>query len=86
MTTQNVVTCFAYALLPHLCLQRAGAQGQWRSHKAAGLSTTAMQEQRRGLLWDDLLTYLKEKCHRQFMLKEWSGFALPEKRKISQPE
>jgi Transposase DDE domain len=64
------LVCFAYALLTHLCLQRAGAQGQRRPHKAAGLSTTAAQEQLRGLLWDDLITYLKETHHGQSVLEE----------------
>jgi hypothetical protein len=64
------LVCFADALLTHLCLQRAGAQGQQRPHKAAGLSTTAAQEQLRGLLWADLITYLKETHHEPSMLEE----------------
>jgi SRSO17 transposase len=64
------LVCFAYALLTHLCLQRAGAQGQRKSHKAAGLSTTAAQEHLRRLLWDDLITYLREPHHGQSVLEE----------------
>jgi SRSO17 transposase len=64
------LVCCAYALLTHLCLQRAGAQGRRRPHKAAGLSTTTAQEQLRGLLWDDLIAYLKETHHEQSVLKE----------------
>jgi SRSO17 transposase len=64
------LVCFAYALLTHLRIQNAGAQGQPTRNKAADLSTAAAQDQLRGLLWDDLITYLKEKRHGQPVIEE----------------
>jgi SRSO17 transposase len=64
------LVCFAYALLTHLRMERHGAQGQHTHRKAADLSTAAAQEQLRGLIWGDLLTYLKEECHSQSVLEE----------------
>ena len=52
------LVCFAYALLPHLRIERDGAQGQWTRKNAADLSTAAAQDQLRRLLWEDLLTSL----------------------------
>jgi hypothetical protein len=60
--------CFADALLTHLRIARAGAPGQQTRHKAADLSTAAAQEQRRGLIWEDLVAYLKEPCHGESVL------------------
>jgi hypothetical protein len=57
------LVCFAYALLTHLWIARAGAQGQQTRHKAADLSTAAAQEQLHGLIWEALVAYLKEQCH-----------------------
>jgi SRSO17 transposase len=54
------LVCFAYALLTHLRIERTGAQGQRTRHKAADFSTAAAQDQLRSLLWEDLITYLKE--------------------------
>jgi hypothetical protein len=64
------LVCFAYALLTHLRLGRDGAQGQRTRKKAADLSTAAAQDQLRGLLWEDLITYLKEKPHGQPVIDE----------------
>jgi SRSO17 transposase len=57
------LVCFAYALLTHLRLERQGAQGRRTHKRAAAVSTAAPQDQLRALLWDDLITSLKEKCH-----------------------
>jgi hypothetical protein len=62
--------CCAYALLTHLRIERDGAQGQRPRKKAAELSTAAAQDQLRGLLWEDLLTYLREKPHGQPLIEE----------------
>ena len=64
------LVCFAYALLTHRRLERDGAQGQRTRKKAADLSTAAAQDQLRGLLWEDLITYLKEKPHGQPVIDE----------------
>jgi SRSO17 transposase len=64
------LVCFAYALLTHLRFERHGAQGQRTRKKAADLSTATAQEQLRGLLWEDLITYLKEERHGQSVLEE----------------
>jgi hypothetical protein len=64
------LVCFAYALLTHLRLERYGAQDQRTHKKAADLSTAAAQDQLRGLLWDDLITYLREKRHGQPVIEE----------------
>jgi SRSO17 transposase len=64
------LVCFAYALLTHLRLERAGAQGQRTCHKAAALSTSMAQDQLRCLLWEDLLTYLRKNCHAESVLTE----------------
>jgi SRSO17 transposase len=64
------LVCFAYALLTHLRMERDGAQGQRTRKKAADLSTAAAQAQLRGLLWEDLITYLKEKSHGQSVIDE----------------
>ncbi len=60
----------AYALLTHLRMARLGAQGQWTRDKAANLSTATAQDQLRGLIWEDLVTYLKEQCHEKSVLAE----------------
>jgi SRSO17 transposase len=64
------LVCFAYALLTHLRIERTGAQGRRTSHKAADFSTAATQDRLRALIWEDLLTYLKEKHHGQAVLEE----------------
>jgi SRSO17 transposase len=64
------LVCFAYALLTHLRLEPAGAQGQRQYHQAAQLSTLAAQDQLRTLLWDDLVAYLNEQCHEKSVLTE----------------
>jgi SRSO17 transposase len=61
--THLPLVCVAYALLTHLRIERYGAQGQQTHHKAADLSTAAAQDHLRGLIWDDLMVYLKEKNH-----------------------
>jgi hypothetical protein len=62
--------CFAYALLTHRRLERPGAQGQRTRQKAAELSTATAQDQLRCLLWEDLVTYLKEERHDQSVVEE----------------
>jgi SRSO17 transposase len=64
------LVCFAYALLTHLRIKRLGAQGHRTRDKAADLSTAAAQDQLRSLLWEDLLTYLKEECPDQPIIEE----------------
>jgi SRSO17 transposase len=64
------LVCFASALLTHLRIKRAGVQGQRTRHKAADLSTAAAQDQLRGLIWDDMVAYLKEQCHEESVLTE----------------
>jgi DDE superfamily endonuclease len=64
------LVCLAYALLTHLRSERYGAQGPRTRKKAADLSTAAAQDQLRGLLWEDLITYMKEKPHGQPVLDE----------------
>jgi hypothetical protein len=64
------LVCFAYALLTHLRIERHGAQGRQTHAKAADLSTATAQDQLRGLLWRDLITYLKEKPHGPSVLEE----------------
>jgi SRSO17 transposase len=64
------LVCFAYALLTHLRIERTGAQGHRTRDKAADLSTAAVQDQLRSLLWEDLLTYLQEERHEQPMIEE----------------
>lgn len=64
------LVCFAYALLTHLRIKRTGAQGHRTRDKAADLSTAAAQDQLRSLLWEDLLTYLKEECPDQPVIAE----------------
>lgn len=64
------LVCFAYALLTHLRIERTGAQGQRTRERAAECSTTAAQDQLRGLLWDDLVAHLKEKHHGEAVLAE----------------
>jgi hypothetical protein len=62
--------CFASALLPHRRLERAGIQGQAPRKKAADLSTAAAQDQLRGVLWEDLITDVREKRHGQPVIEE----------------
>jgi SRSO17 transposase len=64
------LVCFAYALLTHLRIHPAGAQGHQTRAKAADLSTATAQDQLRRLLWDDLVEYLKERNHDKSMLME----------------
>jgi SRSO17 transposase len=64
------LVCFAYALLTHLRIERTGAHGHRTPDKAADLSTAAAQDQLRSLLWEDLITYLKEGSHDQPIIKE----------------
>jgi hypothetical protein len=64
------LVCFADALLTHLRIECYGAHDQRTRQKAADLSTAAAQDQLRGLLWDDLSTYLREKRHGQPVIEE----------------
>jgi hypothetical protein len=58
------------ALLTHLRLARHGAQGERRRNKAANWSTAEVQDHLRGLLWDDMVTYLQEKHHNESVLMD----------------
>jgi SRSO17 transposase len=62
------LVCLAYALLTHLRVTRHGAQGQRPRLKAAHWTTAAVQHHLRGLLWDDLVTYLQETHQAESML------------------
>jgi SRSO17 transposase len=64
------LVCFAYALLTHLRIERHGAQGHRRHHKATDLSTATAQAQLRRLLWEDLVSYLKEQCPGQSAIED----------------
>jgi hypothetical protein len=64
------LVCFASALLTHLCIERHGAQGHRTRKKAAHLSTATAQDQLRGGLWEDLMTYLKEQGSEHSILAE----------------
>jgi hypothetical protein len=68
--TPRHLVAFASALLTHLRLARTGAPGHRTRHHAAGISTAAAQDQLRTLLWEDLITYLKEECPSQSVLQE----------------
>jgi hypothetical protein len=59
--THRPLVCVAYALLPHLRIERHGAQGRRTQAKAADLSTATAQDPLRSLLWRDWLIDLKEK-------------------------
>jgi hypothetical protein len=61
---------FAYALLTHLRLAPTGAPRQRTRNQAAGISTAAVQDQLRSLLWADLITYLKAERPGQPVLQE----------------
>src|SRR5262245_4905016 len=64
------LVCFAYALLTHLRIERHGAQGQRTHKRAADVSIAAAQDQLRSLLWEDLITYLKEERHGKPIIEE----------------
>jgi hypothetical protein len=64
------LVCFAYTLLAYLRIQAAGAQGQRKPDNAADLPTAAAEELLRSLLWEDLITYLKEEHHDQPVIEE----------------
>jgi hypothetical protein len=68
--THLPLVCCAYALLTPLRIERQGAQGHRTHPKIADLSTATAQEQLRRLLWEDLMTYLKEKRHGQSDIEE----------------
>jgi hypothetical protein len=62
------LVCFASALLTHLRLEPTGTQGHRTHDQAAAVSTAAAQDQRRSLLWEDLIASLKEARHGQPVL------------------
>ena len=64
------LVCCTDALRPHLRLERTGAHGHRTPDTAAELSTAAAQDQLRSLLWEDLITDLKEERHGQSMIQE----------------
>jgi hypothetical protein len=68
--THRPLVCFADALLPHRRIERSGAQGHSPRKKAADLSTAAAQDQLRGVLWEDLITDVREKRHGQPVIEE----------------
>ena len=61
---------FADALLTHLRIERHGAQGRRTRATAADLSTATAPDQLRGLLWGDLIIYLKDKRHSPSVIEE----------------
>jgi hypothetical protein len=62
------LVCFAYAVLPQPCM---GCRGATRiQEKVADGSTTAAQDQRRGLSWDDLIASLREKSHSESLIED----------------
>ena len=54
----------------HLRIERTSAQGHRTPDKAADLSTATAQDQLRSLLWEDLITYLKEERHDHPVIEE----------------
>jgi hypothetical protein len=64
------LVCFASALLTHLRIERKGAQGERTRDKAAGMSVATAQDTLRGLIWEDLINYLKEQGHEKSILTE----------------
>jgi SRSO17 transposase len=64
------LVCFAHALLTHLRIERKGAQGERTRDKATGMSVATAQETLRGLIWEDLITYLKEQGHEKSIFTE----------------
>jgi SRSO17 transposase len=68
--THRHLVCLASALLTHLRLERQSAQGERTRDKAAGMSVATAQETLRGLIWEDLITSLKEQGHEKSVLTE----------------
>jgi Transposase DDE domain len=68
--THRHLVAFASALLTHLRIARTGAPRQRTRDKAAGISTAAVQDQLRRLLWEDLITYLQEERPGQPVIQE----------------
>jgi SRSO17 transposase len=68
--THRHLVCLADALLPHLRIERNGAQGHQTRKKAAHLSTAAAQDQLRGVLGEDLMAYLKAQRPEHSILAE----------------
>jgi hypothetical protein len=64
------LVCFASALLTHLRMMRHGVQGQPTRKKAAGMAAAAAQDAIRALVWDDLVTDLKEQHHGEEAITE----------------
>jgi SRSO17 transposase len=64
------LVCFAYALLTHLRMQQAGAQGQRTREKADGTSVATAQEALRALVWEDFVADLKERYHGEAVIAE----------------
>jgi SRSO17 transposase len=63
------LVCFAYALLTHLRIERAGAQGQRTRKKAADWSIATAQDHLRSIVWEDLVDYLTEKHQNESLLR-----------------
>ncbi len=68
--THLQLVCFAAAPLTHRRIMRDGAQGHRTPGTAADLSTVTAQNQLRRLLWEDLITYLKEERHEHPVIEE----------------
>lgn len=66
------LVCFAYALLTHLAITGAGAQGKKRLKIAGRLSTSQLQNELRRIVWDDMADYLKELPNGNSVVKELS--------------
>jgi len=62
------LVCSAYALLTHVAITRAGAQGKRKS--TARLSTADLQNEVRRIIWDDLADHLKQFSRGTQIVKE----------------
>jgi hypothetical protein len=75
--TRLQLVCFAHALLTHRRIERKGAQGERIRDKATGMSVATAQETLRGLIWEDLITYLKEQSHEKSIVTELERLRVP---------
>lgn len=66
------LVCFAYALLTHIAISGEGAKGKQRKSTAAYLSTGALQNELRRIVWEDTADYLKEMPDGNSVVKELS--------------
>lgn len=64
------LVCFAHALLTHLAITRASAQGKRKIERAPGQTTQELQNELRRVVWEDLVDYLKERPNGTSVVKE----------------